>query len=391
LSLRYKGPVNNDRLKTRIETVDGVEYLVAPAVMVREQVLNGEFLPADEIQKSVEGWNGRPLTVLHPVDDNGNPVTANSPEAVARFQVGRIFNVSYDPDSTKLKCEIFFDISKKDKSPGAKAAYDAISNGEPLEVSTGYFVNETTKVFVGEGADDEQEMTAQHQLMPDHFALLPNDIGACSWEDGAGVRNNRRNPSNIKPSPPPLKSNRLLKAHKRRVKRNKLIIKRKRGTTMPLFKRNRNALPEKPNKGSNAHTQAPAMHTERPVRPMPATPETYVSTEEYLAMSPNEVAAEIESYDTPEELIDLTHALYGDYEYIGEIINECNEYIVELGGIPEVYSDSYEYEEKPYANMIVKGNKSDFGIRGIQSLVQTQSGTSFIGDDSLSINARRAK
>jgi hypothetical protein len=56
----------NERLNLRHETIDGTRYLVAPVVLVREQVLNGEFLPAEEIEKSAPGWNDRTVVVHHP-------------------------------------------------------------------------------------------------------------------------------------------------------------------------------------------------------------------------------------------------------------------------------------------------------------------------------------
>ena len=187
--LDFVGMVNNEKLKTRYEELDGVKYLVAPAVMVREQVLNGELLPAEEIERSVDGWNGRPLTIHHPVGEDGKPVTANSPESIEKFGIGLIFNVKYDPESTKLKCEIWFDVSKKDRDDDTKAAYDAIVNSKPLEVSTGYFV---TEPIDNSGKFDGEEFNGvQKYVLPDHFALLPGDVGACNWNDGAGVRNNR--------------------------------------------------------------------------------------------------------------------------------------------------------------------------------------------------------
>lgn len=55
MKYKFNGVVNKEKLKTRRETIDGVKYLVAPAVMVAEAVLNGELLPAEEIQRSCEG------------------------------------------------------------------------------------------------------------------------------------------------------------------------------------------------------------------------------------------------------------------------------------------------------------------------------------------------
>jgi len=44
--------------------------------MVREQILNGEFLPAEEIEKSLSppGWEGNPVVCNHPMDKGGDSI-----------------------------------------------------------------------------------------------------------------------------------------------------------------------------------------------------------------------------------------------------------------------------------------------------------------------------
>ena len=105
-----------------------------------------------------------------------------------------ILNVRYDRETTKLRCDIYFDVSKKDKSPEFQAAYNAIKNGDKLEVSTGYIV---TEPIHNDGVHDgERYEYIQEYILPDHFALLPGDVGAYSWEDGGGVRANRKKKKN---------------------------------------------------------------------------------------------------------------------------------------------------------------------------------------------------
>ena len=183
--------INKERLKTRQEELDGVRYLVAPVVMVKEQVLNGELLPADEIAKSTPGWNGRPVVVYHPKDRSGNDTLANQPDVIPKYEVGKVFNAEYDEESTKLKGEVWIDISRaRRKNADTKAALHMIQNSEELEVSTGYIVNDR---FKEKGEFNGVEYNAiQRDILPDHLALLPDEIGACSWEDGAGVRNNSK-------------------------------------------------------------------------------------------------------------------------------------------------------------------------------------------------------
>jgi len=180
---------NKEKLKIRKEELDGVEYLVAPVVMVKEQVLNGELLPAEEIEKSAPGWNGRPVVVYHPEDKDGNEVIANDPKVIPKYEVGKVFNVEYDAKTTKLKGELWIDVSKaKRKNRDTKEALRMIQSSDQLEVSTGYIVNDRlSKKGTFDGVDYDG---IQRDILPDHLALLPDEIGACSWDDGAGVRNN---------------------------------------------------------------------------------------------------------------------------------------------------------------------------------------------------------
>lgn len=168
---------------TRRERLDGREYLVVPVVMARtDVVMNGGLIPADEIH--APSWNGVPVTMGHPNDADDSMGSANSPKAYTRRAVGRIFNAEFD--GVKLRAEAWIDIHK------ANAMWPGIimnlEQGEPMDVSTGYFSDD----FPAKGVVNGREYnTLQRALKPDHLALLPGEIGACSWEDGCGVRANR--------------------------------------------------------------------------------------------------------------------------------------------------------------------------------------------------------
>lgn len=170
----------------RRETIDGVEYLVVPAVMIVQGVLNGALLLAEEFGRYVESWDGRPVPVAHPVDDNGEPLSANAPTQEGSRNIGRIYNTRLDGD--KLKTEVWIDIAKA-KRMGFTRTLAAIERGDVMEVSTGYFSDSE----VAEGEYNGVPYTEIHRnIRPDHLALLPGDIGACSVDDGCGLRSNRR-------------------------------------------------------------------------------------------------------------------------------------------------------------------------------------------------------
>ena len=174
---------------TRKAIVDGVEYVIAPVIAIVEGVHHGstgrEFYSADELSKNVEAWNGMPLTIDHPERD-GQRVSASDPEIAEKFLVGKFYNVVYE--GGKLKGEIWVEVDRiKRLSPETLVM---IETGKPLEVSTGLFA-------FGDGMggnwNGEEFDNTLYDFSPDHLALLPNDVGACSIADGCGVRMNCAN------------------------------------------------------------------------------------------------------------------------------------------------------------------------------------------------------
>ncbi|MBW2636982.1 MAG: ChaB family protein, partial [Deltaproteobacteria bacterium] len=95
---------------SRYEEYNGKQHLVVPVVAIAEGVLNGEFVPAEEIGRYVEAWNGIPVPLGHPTTPDGSPITANSPDVLERQCLGRFFNASFD--GKRLKGELWIDVEK---------------------------------------------------------------------------------------------------------------------------------------------------------------------------------------------------------------------------------------------------------------------------------------
>lgn len=166
------------------EVKDGWEYLVAPIVAVKEKVLNGEYLSAEEIDASVKFWSDVPIAIAHPLKD-GEKTSAKELDVIEECVVGRFYHV-YSSDK-KLKGELWIDVKKAEKLGGdAVEILNRLQKGLPVEVSTAYWSDTSEEVGVFEG---QEYVGVQHNLRPDHIALLPESVGkgACSWADGCGV------------------------------------------------------------------------------------------------------------------------------------------------------------------------------------------------------------
>lgn len=172
---------SNQTARTRHETVGGVEYLIAPVVAIKAGVLNGELVPAEEIQHHIAAWNGRPFVVGHP-EINGEDVSANAPELLAQLQAGQLFNVHFEDDA--LKGEVWVDLSKAKRVDGGPEVISRLENGKPLEVSTAYLRDRDERPGT---LDGEAYEAVARNLRPDHLAALLDAEGACSWADGCGA------------------------------------------------------------------------------------------------------------------------------------------------------------------------------------------------------------
>jgi len=171
----------------RNEEMDGKPHLVVPVVMMVEGVHSGSKGPIlhteAELAKWTEAWDGIPVTIDHPQEGETN-VSANDPDVLDESAVGRIFHTTYDGG---LKAEVWIDTEKiSEKSP---EAYETLMNERPLEVSVGVFNDiEATE---GDWHGETYESIA-YNYRPDHLALLPDDEGACSNDDGCGIRTNQK-------------------------------------------------------------------------------------------------------------------------------------------------------------------------------------------------------
>jgi hypothetical protein len=174
----------------REETLLGRDYMVVPVVMLVEGTLQGmtstgpELALAEEFGRFPASWDGRPVVMNHPVDEDGTPVSANSPQALKDYQIGQIFHTNVS--GRKLLAEAWIDVKRvQTLNSKSKAVYKVLNDGEIVEVSTGYFsqLEETSGEYDGSPYD-----FIQRNIVPDHFAFLEEGaIGACSIEDGCGA------------------------------------------------------------------------------------------------------------------------------------------------------------------------------------------------------------
>ena len=176
----------NENYNVRTKMHQGRSHLIVPVVMMVEGVHSGShgplFHPREELGRYPESWNGIPVMIEHPAE-GGENVSANSPELIEGSSVGRTYNTRMDGD--KLRAEVWLDEERLRKE--SPSALEYIQQGLPLEVSVGVFTDEEYRT--GDYKGEHYESIARNHR-PDHLALLPEGVGACSWVDGCGIRTN---------------------------------------------------------------------------------------------------------------------------------------------------------------------------------------------------------
>lgn len=177
--------------KSYRKVVNGREYIVAPMTLIVPGVLPGSdgplYYSVEEVTKDPSVWNHVPIVVNHPTA-NGKPVSARDPVILEKYGIGYVYRTTA---KGKLKAEGWFDVEHT-KRVDARV-YNALEAGTLIELSTGLFLD---KVPAPAGSVDSKGRAYSYittNYRPDHLAVLPDQVGACSIQDGCGVFVNSRN------------------------------------------------------------------------------------------------------------------------------------------------------------------------------------------------------
>lgn len=186
--------------QVRTQTFDGRAHLVMPVVLMVEGVHTGSsgrptYYSPEELMASVNLWNGVVVPVFHPQNEQGENISANQPDVIEECVVGRLFNVRFDVKENKLRGEIYLDTEKARRI--SAELLEAIQSNENIEVSTGLYFDDNSES--GDWNGEHYEVRALN-IHPDHLAILPGRVGACSFDDGCGIRANKKTKGDMRVS-----------------------------------------------------------------------------------------------------------------------------------------------------------------------------------------------
>lgn len=173
--------VSNLAGQVRRQRLNGREYIVAPVTLIVPGVLAGSkgplLYPADELARNASSWELMPLSLGHPYR-NGMPVPFWSS---GKKPLGHVRNVRFNG---RLRGEAWVDVAECRRQ--APSILEALEQGRPVEVSTGLITHDEPAP-AGSTYNGRPFTHIARSYEPDHLAILTDQRGACSLDDGCGL------------------------------------------------------------------------------------------------------------------------------------------------------------------------------------------------------------
>jgi len=169
----------------RHETRNGREVVIVPsATMPDNIVMNGILYPADEIEASFRSLNRTPAPHGHPMIGN-NFISAKDPEGINLGYIGA-WNENARRENGRVFLDKVIDVTVASRSDEGNAVLAAINAGDPVHTSTGLLAD------LEEAGENDGHKFVARNIEFDHDAILLNEEGAATPEQGVGMMVNAK-------------------------------------------------------------------------------------------------------------------------------------------------------------------------------------------------------
>lgn len=163
----------------RKEKRNGRDVVIVPSATLPDNVvMNGILYPPEEIEKSYKSLERKPAPLGHPMV-NGKWVSASDPEGINTTHIGA-WNENVRRENGRVFLDKVIDVEVANRSEGGKAVLDAIEKGEAVHTSTGLLASL-------EAVNAETHKHVARAIVFDHDAILLNEAGAATPEQGVGM------------------------------------------------------------------------------------------------------------------------------------------------------------------------------------------------------------
>lgn len=158
---------------------NGRDVIVVPSATLPDDiVMNDIMYPADEIKNSFMTLNRSPAPAGHPLINN-QFVSARDPEGINIGWIGA-WNENVRRKNGRVFLDKVIDVERAGQTDKGKEVLNAIEQGDPIHTSTGLYCNL-------EKVEDKKHKFVARNIEFDHDAILVNEEGAATPDDGVGM------------------------------------------------------------------------------------------------------------------------------------------------------------------------------------------------------------
>ena len=162
-------------------------YRVEAKTLPDDVIMNRVYYPAAEIAKGYRTLNNKPAPLGHPRVD-GWYVSGSDPEGINRHWCGawnaNVRRVLEKNGKYRIHHNVYIDIETAKQSDNGRRVLKAFEQGKPIHTSTGVLCNAE---WAGEEGDKQGYDWIARNISLDHNALLLDEEGAATPNDGVGV------------------------------------------------------------------------------------------------------------------------------------------------------------------------------------------------------------
>lgn len=185
MQINIQTKVNSQSIRN--EKLNGRDHIVLPSyTLPANVVMNGGLYPSSEIDAHYQKLDGTLAPLGHPMMD-GRYISAFSAEAINAFHAGA-WNRNVKKQGNRVYLEKWVDVEVAKQSEGGRALLDrvsAIGRGEdvpPIHTSVAVFCEQEP---APPGVTEYQWIARISDV--DHDAILLNEVGAATPEQGVGL------------------------------------------------------------------------------------------------------------------------------------------------------------------------------------------------------------
>ena len=168
------------------EVIEGVEFTVIPSrTLPPNVVMNSILYDEKDVEASIGTLDMSPVTIGHPVV-NGKFAPASDPISQAAYGIlGAHNRVKGKTDDGRWVVEKLIPTEQLQNTERGKKLAEAIKHKRPIHTSTGVYLTKEPEIGVNAMG---QEYTSRAKIDRfDHDAILLNEIGAATPEQGVGL------------------------------------------------------------------------------------------------------------------------------------------------------------------------------------------------------------